>query len=240
MCIRDSVKANATFAQIAGNIDLAPTFLAVALGGTGGGSGSGNAGELVRAIDSMDGRSLLPLLHARTGAAGISTDSNHGGTSTNTATNGTWRTDYLIEYYPIANWLPDWTPGKYNISRIDDSPNNTYRAIRIFDPSPELELNSNRSDDSEAVAPGGSTSSHDHVPAPLSASLRLPSGNLLYAETTTLPDGWAFAHPNSFELYDVSQDPHQLTNIHAQQPLEVQQALHTRLDQLWRCQGSGC
>eukprot|EP01047_Picozoa_sp_COSAG01_P042093 COSAG01_NODE_3655_length_5822_cov_7.778438_2_plen_155_part_00 len=40
-----------------------------------------------------------------------------------------WRDEYLFEYYPIHNYYPNTTD--YTQTRINDSPDNTFRALRV-------------------------------------------------------------------------------------------------------------
>jgi arylsulfatase A-like enzyme len=88
------IPRNASFAQLAGNIDLAPTFLDIA----------GVKGEVV---DQMDGKSLLPLFlqHATRPASGI--DGADGGGTDALGSDAEWRTEFMFEYYPITNWHSD-------------------------------------------------------------------------------------------------------------------------------------
>jgi arylsulfatase A-like enzyme len=62
-------------------------------------------------------------------------------------------------------------------------------------------------------------------------------GNLLYVEYTNIEDWW-FQAVNFYELYDIDNDPFQLTNIYYTTPLKLQQHLHDLLVEQYAC-GSG-
>ncbi len=63
--------------------------------------------------------------------------------------------------------------------------------------------------------------------------------NLLYAEYTDTITNWDFSRPAyRIELYNVSEDPFQLTNIYDTTPTAVRESLHNKLRQLWACRGS--
>ncbi|KAH8075283.1 sulfuric ester hydrolase [Aureococcus anophagefferens] len=81
----------AEFDAVAGFVDLAPTFLAIA--------------GAAAADGAMDGTSLLPLLEDDDDVE--------------------WREEMLVEYAPITNWLD----GAHR--RVDDAPDNNFRALRI-------------------------------------------------------------------------------------------------------------
>jgi len=83
--------APASRREVAGFVDLAPTFLAIA--------------GAAAADGAMDGTSLLPLLEDDDDVE--------------------WREEMLVEYAPITNWLD----GAHR--RVDDAPDNNFRALRI-------------------------------------------------------------------------------------------------------------
>jgi hypothetical protein len=41
-----------------------------------------------------------------------------------------WRTSFLVEHYALADWPAGYQPG---VTRINDCPANTYRALRVID-----------------------------------------------------------------------------------------------------------
>lgn len=88
------ISAGSTPTFAAGNVDLAPTFLALA--------------GVTKPVQ-MDGRSILPVLLQN-------------------KTTERWRTMYPIEYSGLLGWPKDG-------GRINDCPNNTYRSMRILDPT---------------------------------------------------------------------------------------------------------
>jgi arylsulfatase A-like enzyme len=127
---------------LAGNVDMAPTFLALA----GWRSASGET-----APPQMDGRSFAPLLMANAATAvsdydtAIATPRADTGTATRTDANASAgaavaasnndRSEFLIEFTGLTAW-----PHGYGANgsckadgckRINDCPNNTYRALRV-------------------------------------------------------------------------------------------------------------
>tara|TARA_B110001452_G_scaffold8696_1_gene7583 strand:+ start:172 stop:1983 length:1812 start_codon:yes stop_codon:yes gene_type:complete len=59
-------------------------------------------------------------------------------------------------------------------------------------------------------------------------------GDLLYAEFTAVTD-WDFAAPVHFELFNMTTDPHQLTNLYAATPHALRHELNRRLLKQWTC-----
>lgn len=41
-----------------------------------------------------------------------------------------WRTTFLVEHYALADWPAGYKPG---VTRVNDCPANTYRALRVVD-----------------------------------------------------------------------------------------------------------
>jgi len=136
------VASNSTPAFIAGNTDLAPTFLDLAG---------------VAKPSQMDGRSILPVLLPNVTASTrmqpsaaaplppvpVQPSSSQEASSSkqlkqwpcNVSAAGSdavpapvWRTSYPIEFSGLSAWPG---PGK----RLNDCPNNTYRSIRTVDPA---------------------------------------------------------------------------------------------------------
>ena len=66
-------------------------------------------------------------------------------------------------------------------------------------------------------------------------------GDLLYAEFTAVTD-WHFEEPEHYELFNMTTDPHQLTNLFylTTTPAALKVALQQRLVQQWQCVGKGC
>jgi len=113
------VAAGSTPATIAGNVDLAPTFLALA------GLDARDVAPL------MDGRSVLPWLlqlDAEVSAGGSHAQGGRGARGLSETTDSSWRSAFLLEFSGLRNWPKAG-------SRINDSPNNTWRALRIVEPT---------------------------------------------------------------------------------------------------------
>ena len=66
-------------------------------------------------------------------------------------------------------------------------------------------------------------------------------GDLLYAEFTALKD-WHYDSPGHYELFNMTQDPHQLKNLYylPSTPQALKDALQKRLLQHWECAGDTC
>lgn len=90
--------------NVGGNVDLAPTFLDLAG---------------ITIPPQIDGRSIAPLLRGDVTADGLGDDGVTG-----------WRTAFLVEHYALADWPAGYTPG---VTRVNDCPANTYRALRVID-----------------------------------------------------------------------------------------------------------
>ena len=67
----------------------------------------------------VDGRSIAPLLRGELGADELGKDRVAG-----------WRTSFLVEHYALADWPVGYKAG---ITRVNDCPANTYRALRVID-----------------------------------------------------------------------------------------------------------
>lgn len=123
------VAAGSTPATVAGNVDLAPTFLAL-------------AGLDAREVAPlMDGRSVLPWLLQLDAELSAGGSRAHGGAPVqgtgyrvqdphglSEATDSSWRSAFLLEFSGLRNWPKAG-------HRINDSPNNTWRALRIVEPT---------------------------------------------------------------------------------------------------------
>ena len=64
-------------------------------------------------------------------------------------------------------------------------------------------------------------------------------GDLLYAEFTAQSD-WHWETPVHYELFNMTTDPHQLTNLYASAPAALRSRLQARLVQQWGCAGPTC
>ena len=64
-------------------------------------------------------------------------------------------------------------------------------------------------------------------------------GDMLYAEFTGVKD-WHYEQPVHYELFNMTEDPHQLTNIYAAAPSALKEALQKRLVGQWGCAGATC
>ena len=159
-----------TSQELVGNVDLAPTFLAIAG---------------VSPTAPMDGKSMLPLL-----TRGCAPRAADGPRDT-----GVWRSEFPIEYFPVSDWPRSMPPKK----RLDDSPNNSFRALRIVN----------------------------------------TTHSMLFSEHTQLSD-WEFEAPYLHQLFDLRDDPAQMTNLFDKIPGAEQARLRRRLESVWQCEGSTC
>lgn len=64
-------------------------------------------------------------------------------------------------------------------------------------------------------------------------------GDLLYAEFTSVDD-WHYQKPVHYELFNMTEDPHQLVNLYSRSPQYLKDRLQARLVQQWGCQGASC
>jgi hypothetical protein len=91
------------------------------------GAGGANAGANGAGANGANGAGANGANGAgANGANGAGANGANGaGANGANGANGTgWRTEFMFEYYPITNWV-NWT--KHHITRVDDSPNNTFR-----------------------------------------------------------------------------------------------------------------
>merc|ERR1711879_184228 len=65
------------------------------------------------------------------------------------------------------------------------------------------------------------------------------SGNMLYAEFTSLDD-WNFKNYSFVEIFDLDKDPHQLTNLAKSTSVTVKAKLHDQVQSMWECSGRTC
>ena len=127
------IAAGQMLTAMAGTVDLAPTFLALA--------GVKKGDEPLAAI--MDGRSLLPLVMSKRSTASSDTTTNSSSSSNTNSNNNNntawaaaagapvaWRDAYLIEYIATKNVNGD--PKK---AHLKDNPNNTFIGLRIYNSS---------------------------------------------------------------------------------------------------------
>ena len=64
--------------------------------------------------------------------------------------------------------------------------------------------------------------------------------NLSYFEFTDAWQDWAFQHPNFFELYNLSADPYQATNIYELATEDEKRRLAALVQRYWGCAGNTC
>ena len=102
------VAVNSTPGFIAGNTDLAPTFLHLAG---------------VQKPPQMDGRSIVPVLLLPNSTAPAA-----AAAAARAPPHAPWRVSYPIEFSGLSNW-----PASGGGKRLNDCPNNTYRAVRTVD-----------------------------------------------------------------------------------------------------------
>ena len=111
------IAANSTMsAHIASNVDLAPTFMDLA------------GIDVATHAPMIDGKSVLSWLLTPTNG---SISSSQDDVDDVFALAPSWRTAVLIEFSGLKDWPKNWPDG----SRVNDCPNNTYRGLRIVDPS---------------------------------------------------------------------------------------------------------
>lgn len=217
------ITAGSTLEHMVGNIDLAPTFLAI-------------AGLPVD--PGMDGHSILPLVVASPSPASPSPPSPSGSAlaavgdeCTPTTCNGHGvcleptgaecfcNSGYVgascdacaigREGYPACTpvqWRDSFLIEYYPIEnypkstrRINDHPENTFRALRFHN----------------------------------------DTADWVYAEITTLED-WFFTNVSFYELYDMRSDPFQLVNIYDNVSEETRSLLKGRLSSVYGCKGAAC
>jgi len=65
------------------------------------------------------------------------------------------------------------------------------------------------------------------------------SGNMLYAEFTSLED-WNFSSYSFVEIFDLDKDPHQLNNLANTTSQSTKASLHDLLKAQWQCAGRTC
>lgn len=65
------------------------------------------------------------------------------------------------------------------------------------------------------------------------------NGNMLYAEFTALSD-WNFTSYSFVEIFDMDEDPHQLSNLAPSVSAAVKAKLHNMLQTQWECSGKSC
>ena len=105
------VHPNSTFPHLASHVDLMPTLLGLA--------------GISETPTTMDGRSLAPLLLA--GDTNDASDAIGANGASGTHRLPEWRTELLLEY---------WSGGPtVRYQHLEDSHNNTFRSIRVIDPS---------------------------------------------------------------------------------------------------------
>jgi len=202
-------------------VDLAPTFLDI-------------AGVAVPA--RMDGRSLLPLLHADADATRA------------------WRSEVYIEYYYVddnAKCVQNcsrakegdyprtdssctsllthagcWGPPACNVEcYATESPANNFRAIRqIGQGGDSLQVNVAHTTKAARAWPDA-------------------SAEFLYAEFATGDQDKqeiTFDEPDFFELYNMSTDTWHQLNIYGRVPNATRTRLHARLSAWFECAGNSC
>jgi arylsulfatase A-like enzyme len=212
------IAANVTATFIAGNVDMAPTFLELA------GWRSSISPLMFQKPARMDGRSFAPMLLGSSpgsfaAAAAPSLPAAAAATSlpalarTHASAppvlSSTWRDHFLLEFTGLSPW---------HGGRINDCPNNTYRALRFV---------------------SGSSAGNSSAKANAFENMPDSSGNMLYVEMTTSTDWW-YDQINFRELYDMDKDPYQLINIFDNAPAATKQALATQMATEWECKGVDC
>ena len=68
----------------------------------------------------------------------------------------------------------------------------------------------------------------------------LRTHNLAYFEFTDPYRDWHFRSPTFYELYNLTVDPEQMTNIYHSSPTALVQELGTQLRELYGCSGTSC
>lgn len=64
-------------------------------------------------------------------------------------------------------------------------------------------------------------------------------GDLLYAEFTAVTD-WHYENPVHYELFNMTEDPHQLKNLYYDAPADLINGLQSRLVKQWGCAADTC
>jgi N-acetylglucosamine-6-sulfatase len=103
-------------ARVGGNVDFAPTFLQLA---------------------GVDGAAMPPQIDGRSFADLLLPSPSPSPSSIVATVEGgeekkPWRTTFLIEHYALRDWPEHYVPG---VTRLNDCPANTYRALRVIEPT---------------------------------------------------------------------------------------------------------
>eukprot|EP01043_Picozoa_sp_COSAG02_P062639 COSAG02_NODE_8691_length_2478_cov_2.289617_3_plen_254_part_00 len=201
--------------SLVGNVDIAPTFLALA-------GWRSAAGETMP--PQMDGRSFateligdaaaLPQSWSRTQSVRSMTEY-----ARKQQLERPRRAEYLLEFTGMTGWPkgegPDGACIAGGCHRLNDCPNNTYRGLRVVTPD-------NRSYGSY-----------------IDSSLPGLGKNILFTEFTSAED-WHYHSPNFHSYYDLDADPYQLTNLVDKLSPRTMAKLVARLQELWKCSGVEC
>ena len=222
-----------------GNTDIMPTILELA--------GAAGVGP------EMDGKSLVPHILSDAAKAALPDDAARASLRARAAS---WRDAWLVEYLSVGTYFNDhsnaWQDGTATTEQCggimprgpdDPSPNkvlpkqqckesdgvgdgncwfvdsehsNSYRALRIFGPK-----DGSRGDGSRDGAAA-------------------PAEDKLYVEYDPT---WKFANASSlqfFELYDLAEDPYQMTNLYPSTDAATKAALHAKLSAYYGCAGADC
>ena len=177
----------------------------------------GGVHDSVSIPSTMDGRNLAKdLLNAgRRGHDGVANIESSSVSPPSTKTYGDLSI-VLIEYIGLGDVI--------RYQHLEDSYNNTFRALRILDqrqaPPPPLP---------------------QQQPVPRQRRRQRQRRNLKYIEFTNCQTDWNFTkEPTELELFDLDDDPYELTNIIHTVPDDLLVQLQRMTRNLFRCQGETC
>jgi len=207
------IAAGSTFEQIAGNIDIAPTFLDI-------------AGFDVPGF--MDGRSMLPWLLSKEVIVNTAWLGKH-------QVHTQWRDRFLTEYLSVGTYFNDhssaWQDGRTTTEKCGGNmPRGPAGGVK-------------KCIESTGVGDGNCyfvDSTHSNSWRAL--RILSTTENLQYIEydptwkfNTTDATGAGLQH---YELYDISKDPYQIHNIYNETAASRKAELHASISQYFSCKGS--